>query len=132
MLEIMPTLWGVVNYSNGEHFGARTPDSTLDLKTPGFEYSIQAIKSSVITTALLELNIEVERLHGSGHIAAIVNPPAANKYGYRTNDAKALPGFAPASTAVIDSHSRRFVPHTGSGLGSLLSFKRLKPFSRAR
>ena len=30
-------------------------------------------------------------LGGSGHIAGIVNPPAANKYGYWTNDAKALP-----------------------------------------
>ncbi len=30
-------------------------------------------------------------LGGSGHIAGIVNPPAANKYGYWTNDAKNLP-----------------------------------------
>ena len=30
-------------------------------------------------------------LGGSGHIAGIVNPPSANKYGYWTNDAKALP-----------------------------------------
>jgi polyhydroxyalkanoate synthase len=29
-------------------------------------------------------------LSGSGHIAGIVNPPAANKYGYWTNDAKGL------------------------------------------
>ena len=28
-------------------------------------------------------------LSGSGHIAGIVNPPAANKYGYWTNDARA-------------------------------------------
>ena len=30
-------------------------------------------------------------LGGSGHIAGIVNPPAANKYHFWTNDAKALP-----------------------------------------
>ncbi len=30
-------------------------------------------------------------LGGSGHIAGIVNPPSANKYGYWTNDAKVLP-----------------------------------------
>ena len=30
-------------------------------------------------------------LGGSGHIAGIVNAPAANKYGYWTNDTKALP-----------------------------------------
>ena len=31
-------------------------------------------------------------LSGSGHIAGMVNPPAANKYGYWTNDK--LPGDA--------------------------------------
>ena len=30
-------------------------------------------------------------LGGSGHIAGIVNPPSANKYGYWTNEAKAFP-----------------------------------------
>jgi polyhydroxyalkanoate synthase len=30
-------------------------------------------------------------LGGSGHIAGIINPPAANKYGYWTNDVKELP-----------------------------------------
>ncbi len=30
-------------------------------------------------------------LGGSGHIAGIVNPPSANKYGYWTNDCKRLP-----------------------------------------
>jgi len=30
-------------------------------------------------------------LGGSGHIAGIVNPPVANKYGYWINDAKSLP-----------------------------------------
>ncbi len=35
-------------------------------------------------------------LGGSGHIAGIVNPPAANKYGFWTNPAKALPESAQA------------------------------------
>jgi len=35
-------------------------------------------------------------LGGSGHIAGIVNPPAANKYGYWTVDAKTLPASAQA------------------------------------
>ncbi|MGH8743540.1 MAG: class I poly(R)-hydroxyalkanoic acid synthase, partial [Burkholderiales bacterium] len=30
-------------------------------------------------------------LGGSGHIAGVINPPAANKYGYRTNP-KLAPG----------------------------------------
>ncbi|MFA7269778.1 MAG: class I poly(R)-hydroxyalkanoic acid synthase [Sterolibacterium sp.] len=33
-------------------------------------------------------------LGGSGHIAGVVNPPSANKYGYWTNDAKPLPATA--------------------------------------
>ncbi|MDP2794866.1 MAG: class I poly(R)-hydroxyalkanoic acid synthase [Sulfurisoma sp.] len=33
-------------------------------------------------------------LGGSGHIAGVVNPPAANKYGYWLNDAKSLPEAA--------------------------------------
>jgi polyhydroxyalkanoate synthase len=35
-------------------------------------------------------------LGGSGHIAGIVNPPAANKYGFWTNAAKSLPETAEA------------------------------------
>ena len=33
-------------------------------------------------------------LGGSGHIAGIVNPPAANKYGFWINDAAKLPATA--------------------------------------
>jgi polyhydroxyalkanoate synthase len=38
-------------------------------------------------------------LGGSGHIAGIVNPPAANKYGYWHNPAKSLPETAEAFLA---------------------------------
>jgi polyhydroxyalkanoate synthase len=44
-------------------------------------------------------------LGGSGHIAGIVNPPAANKYGYWTNDA--LP-------ATPDEYQQGAVQHQGS------------------
>ncbi|MCL2657938.1 MAG: class I poly(R)-hydroxyalkanoic acid synthase [Betaproteobacteria bacterium] len=43
-------------------------------------------------------------LGGSGHIAGIVNPPSANKYGYRTNDAKTLPESADAWLAKATQH----------------------------
>ncbi|MCX8086107.1 MAG: class I poly(R)-hydroxyalkanoic acid synthase [Rhodocyclaceae bacterium] len=46
-------------------------------------------------------------LGGSGHIAGIVNPPAANKYGYWTNPAKTLPASA-------DEWFASAQPHEGS------------------
>jgi polyhydroxyalkanoate synthase len=43
-------------------------------------------------------------LGGSGHIAGIVNPPAANKYCYWTKDGKALPADADAWFAGAEQH----------------------------
>jgi polyhydroxyalkanoate synthase len=42
-------------------------------------------------------------LGGSGHIAGIINPPAANKYGYWTNDA--LPADPQAWLASAENHA---------------------------
>ncbi len=44
-------------------------------------------------------------LGGSGHIAGIVNPPAANKYGYWINDAKSLPAAADDFLAGAEQHA---------------------------
>ena len=43
-------------------------------------------------------------LGGSGHIAGIVNPPAANKYNYFTNDAKSLPATPDEWLASAEQH----------------------------
>jgi polyhydroxyalkanoate synthase len=43
-------------------------------------------------------------LGGSGHIAGIVNPPAANKYGHWINPAKALPETAEQWFAGAEQH----------------------------
>jgi len=43
-------------------------------------------------------------LGGSGHIAGIVNPPAANKYGYWLNPAKTLPETAEDFLAGAQQH----------------------------
>lgn len=44
-------------------------------------------------------------LGGSGHIAGIVNPPAANKYGYWINSAKKLPETAEQWFEKADQHA---------------------------
>ena len=44
-------------------------------------------------------------LGGSGHIAGVINPPPANKYGYWTNDAGALPEQADDWFKAAESHS---------------------------
>ena len=43
-------------------------------------------------------------LGGSGHIAGIINPPSANKYGYWTNPAKQLPDDPDAWMAGAEQH----------------------------
>jgi polyhydroxyalkanoate synthase len=43
-------------------------------------------------------------LGGSGHIAGIVNPPSANKYGYWTNPAKQLPASPDDWMATAQQH----------------------------
>jgi polyhydroxyalkanoate synthase subunit PhaC len=44
-------------------------------------------------------------LGGSGHIAGIINPPAANKYGYWTNDVLPLPVDPEAWLAAATQHA---------------------------
>ncbi|MCK6376936.1 MAG: class I poly(R)-hydroxyalkanoic acid synthase, partial [Zoogloea sp.] len=41
---------------------------------------------------------------GSGHIAGIVNPPVANKYGYWTNPGSKLPATADEFFAGAEQH----------------------------
>ncbi len=48
-------------------------------------------------------------LAGSGHIAGVINPPAANKYGYWTNDA--LPADPETWIAGADYHEGSWWPH---------------------
>ena len=48
-------------------------------------------------------------LSGSGHIAGMVNPPAANKYGYWTNDK--LPADPEAWLAAAKQHEGSWWPH---------------------
>ena len=43
-------------------------------------------------------------LGGSGHIAGVVNPPSANKYGYWTNDCKKLPETSDEWFNTADQH----------------------------
>jgi len=43
-------------------------------------------------------------LGGSGHIAGIINPPSANKYGYWTHPAKQLPDDPDAWMAAAEQH----------------------------
>nr|HPQ95856.1 alpha/beta fold hydrolase [Thiolinea sp.] len=49
-------------------------------------------------------------LGGSGHIAGIVNPPEARKYGYRTNDQQPLPETAQAWLAGAQQHDGSWWP----------------------
>ncbi len=58
-------------------------------------------------------------LGGSGHIAGIVNPPAANKYGYATHPetgGKGLPETADAWLAGSEAHPGSFWPDWGQWL----------------
>jgi len=49
-------------------------------------------------------------LGGSGHIAGIVNPPSANKYGYWTNDSKVLPKTSSAWFKDAQQHEGSWWP----------------------
>ncbi|MCA1780379.1 MAG: hypothetical protein LC637_13700, partial [Xanthomonadaceae bacterium] len=48
-------------------------------------------------------------LAGSGHIAGVINPPSANKYGYWTNDD--LPADPDQWIAGADYHEGSWWPH---------------------
>ncbi|MCK9389061.1 MAG: class I poly(R)-hydroxyalkanoic acid synthase [Sulfuritalea sp.] len=72
-----------------------TPIDLSKVKTPS--YFISTLEDHIAPWRSVYLGATVLggpvrfALGGSGHIAGIVNPPAANKYGFWTNDAKALP-----------------------------------------
>jgi polyhydroxyalkanoate synthase len=81
-------------------------------------------------------------LSGSGHIAGMINPPAANKYGYWTNDK--LPADPAAWFAEAKQHSGSWwddwfawlKPHAGAEvpareLGKTAGRTRLKPIEAA-
>jgi len=72
-----------------------TPIDLSKVKTPSYfistiEDHIAPWKSTYLGASALGGPVRFV-LGGSGHIAGIVNPPAANKYGYWTNDAKTRP-----------------------------------------
>ena len=58
-------------------------------------------------------------LGGSGHIAGIVNPPAANKYGYWTNDSKAMPGNPDQWLTGAKQHEGSWWPDWQHWIGNL-------------
>ncbi|MEW9898329.1 class I poly(R)-hydroxyalkanoic acid synthase [Chitinivorax sp. PXF-14] len=69
---------------------ADTPIDLRQIKTPAYwistrEDHIAPWQTTYLGTKLLK-GPKRFVLGGSGHIAGIVNPPAANKYGYMTND----------------------------------------------
>lgn len=70
---------------------AGEPINLAKIKTPSFMLStredhIAPWKSTYAATQIYDAPIKFV-LSGSGHIAGVINPPAANKYGYWTNDA---------------------------------------------
>ena len=54
-------------------------------------------------------------LAGSGHIAGVINPPSASKYGYWTNDA--LPADADEWLAGAEQHPGSWWPVWATWLG---------------
>ena len=56
-------------------------------------------------------------LGGSGHIAGVINPPVANKYGYSTNTGK-LPGDADEWLAGTEKHEGSWWPHWHEWIGA--------------
>ena len=69
-----------------------TPIDLAKVKTPSYfistiEDHIAPWKGTYLGATALAGPVRFV-LGGSGHIAGIVNPPSANKYGYWTNDAK--------------------------------------------
>ncbi len=71
-----------------------TPIDLAKVKTPSYfistiEDHIAPWKSIYLGSTALGGPVRFV-LGGSGHIAGIVNPPSANKYGYWTNDAKTI------------------------------------------
>jgi polyhydroxyalkanoate synthase subunit PhaC len=93
--------------SAGEITLLDTPIDLTRIKTPGFilstrEDHIAPWKSTFAATRLYRGPTRFV-LAASGHIAGVVNPPAANKYGYWTNELRLVP---PPGVGWCGTHAR--------------------------
>jgi len=99
-----------------ERGGIRMDGVPIDLRTIDLPVYIQSSREdhiapypSVYKTTQLVSGDTTFMLAGSGHIAGVINPPAAEKYGYWTNDA--LPPDPEDWIAGAEAHQGSWWPH---------------------